>query len=100
MKITFLLLCFVVLSSAAPLQTPLIERATVAVPPRETVVRPETWHAQACDERTAPIRLREVVTDARGYPYGEVAAWSCTNVADATAEFERRKAAMEKEARP
>lgn len=39
--------------------------------------------------------LREVISDARGIPIGEVAAWSCTGDVQATiAEFERRKAAM------
>jgi hypothetical protein len=54
---------------------------------------------QECSEQLArELRgpyLREVVSDARGIPIGEVAAWSCTGDVQATiAEFNRRKAAM------
>ena len=73
------------LTSFAPVQ-PVAEHA---------VMVPMAARVQPCNEQNAPIRLIEVVYDSRGYPFGEVAAWSCSSVADATAEFNRRKAEMQ-----
>lgn len=53
---------------------------------------------QECTYQIAPNRFREVIYDGRGYPYGEVAGWSCVSAAEALGELERRRDAMQAEA--
>jgi len=94
MLVTILL--WFALSSFAP-APPALLPATVARPVLSTVVTPRI--RQECTEQlarqTSSPYLHEVVSDARGYPIGEVAAWSCSgNVGATIAEFNQRKAAM------
>jgi len=89
------ILLWLALSSFAP-APPALLPATVARPVLQTRVIPRK---QECTEQlarqTGAPYLHEVISDARGYPIGEVAAWSCSGDSQATiAEFQQRKAAM------
>jgi len=96
MKYLFAALLWLFLSSFAP-TPPALLPATVARPVLSArVVLPAR---QECTEQlarqTGAPYLHEVISDARGYPIGEVAAWSCEgNVGATIAEFNQRKAAM------
>lgn len=53
----------------------------------------------ACSFETALVRLRQRIYDPIGYPYGEVAAWSCSGDSQAViAELQARASAMQAEA--
>jgi len=55
--------------------------------------------AQACTFETAPARLQQQIEDPIGYPFGQVAAWSCSgDTAAVIAELQTRAAAMQSEA--
>lgn len=52
--------------------------------------------AQSCAWENAPARLSQRIYDPIGYPYGEVAAWSCTGDSQAViAELQARTAEMQ-----
>lgn len=51
--------------------------------------------AQACSYASAPNRFSTTIFDGRGYPFGEVAAWSCTSADAALAEYTARRDAMQ-----
>jgi hypothetical protein len=91
MKLVIALLAGLLLSSAAPAPRPLMPAVIHLAPPGPVVL-------QACTYANAPTRFRAVVLDGRGYPYGEVTAWSCLDPTSAQREFAARKAAMEREA--
>lgn len=92
-RVVLILLAGMVLSSAAPAPQPLPD-AVIAIRPRESVVVVAPLR-QGCTYATAATRFREIVFDSRGYPFGEVSAWSCGGSQVAIDEFARRKAAME-----
>lgn len=73
------------------LALPLVSFAPVPAPRAQT-------QAECSEQLARELRgpyLRAVISDARGIPIGEVAAWSCTGDVQATVtEFDRRKAAM------
>lgn len=92
-QLILLALAALLLSSTrpAPAQIQLPLAVVQLAPPAPLVV-------QECTYQNAQTRFREVVYDGRGYPYGEVSAWSCLSPQLALDEFAQRKAAMQAEA--
>ena len=89
-KALFTLLLALPLLSLAP-APPTIYHTTVAIV--------QAAHQPGCTWETAPARLRQQISDPYGWPYGEVAAWSCSGNSQAViAELQARASAMRAEA--
>ena len=104
--ILVMLLLPVLWSSTAP-QTTVIKATTLAeyqaavnlvVINRRATLPNLTTAKQECTASTASTLYREVIIDSAGYPFGEVAEWSCTDPAAARARFEAARIAKQAEA--
>ncbi len=97
MRYLLLILLALPLLSVAPVP-PAVYHVSLAVrgpSTIQTVARAQ----QACTFETAPARLSQTIEDPIGYPFGQVAAFSCTGDVQAViAELESRAAAMQADA--
>jgi len=87
-----IVLCALALGLIAPAPAPPVRyHATVAIVQSEA--------QQGCTYETASAKLRAVIYDPIGYPYGEVSAWNCAGDGLAVlAELQSRVAEMQAQA--
>lgn len=99
MKALIIFLLALPLLSVAPIPQSHTYQARLAVRGPVIVQTHAAPVAQACTFETASARLRQMIEDPIGYPYGQVAAFSCTGDVQAVIdELETRTATMQAEA--
>lgn len=93
MKTVIILLLALPLLSIAPVPAPQHAVYWTRISIVQSVAQP------ACTWETAPARLRQQIDDPIGYPYGVVAAWSCSgDSAAVVADLAERASQMQAEA--